>query len=224
MPFMDCLLPIPPTLGSHKERPVKWIGYVVIMLCIFQSTGRALDSPNIEPDEAELKRGKAYIYEILPERKKGKGYKLVYMVAAPVNVYWNFKTDFDNDFLLTNKYITNHRLIQHKANVAITENSYATKPHVLFKWQTRIDPESHRLDFLLLNPQESGQKFHYGTIQLRAAGSYTKVSQVAYFDFFGASLWVNYPWYGGMSYFLNYTVRWEQQTLRRLKGKYKGTN
>lgn len=221
---MVYLCPIPPTLVSPKERPVKWVGYVVIILCFFCSTARALDSPDIEPDEAEMKRGRAYIYEIKPERKTGKGYKLVYMVAAAINVYWDFKTDFDNDFLITNKYITNHRLVEHKANVAITENSYATKPHVLFKWQTKIDPESHRLDFLLLNPQECGQKFHHGIIQLKAAGNYTRVSQVAYFDFFGASLWVKYPWYGGMSYFLKYTARWEQQTLRRLIDRYKDTN
>lgn len=221
---MNRLLPIPPTIRSPQKPPVKWIGYVILILCMFPSTAWVLDSADIEPDEAELKRGKAYIYEIKPERKTGKGYKLVYMVAAPIDVYWKFKTDFDNDFLLTNKYITDHRLIQNKADVAITENSYATNPRVRFKWQTRIHPESHHLDFLLLNPEECNQKFHYGTIQLEAAGDYTRVTQVAYFEFFGASLWVNYPWYGGMSYFLNYTASWEQQTIRRLIGNYQNTN
>jgi hypothetical protein len=79
------------------------------------------------------------------------------------------------------------------------------------------------MDFVLLNPEECGQKFHYGHIQLESVagvGKKTRVTQVAYFDFFGVSFWVNYPWYGGMRYFLEYTVRWEQDTILKLKTIY----
>jgi len=47
------------------------------------------------------------------------------------------------------------------------------------------------------------------------------VTQTAYFDFFGATLWMNYPWYGGMRHYLNYTARWEQETITRLIDRYK---
>lgn len=178
-------------------------------------------SPDNEPDIAQLKQGKAYIYKLNTVGSAGKGYKLVYMVAAPLAVYWKFKTDFENDFLLTNKLIAEHLLLDYRDNVAITENIYATKPGVRFRWRTTTFPDSHRLEFELQNPKECGQEFHYGHIQLAAAGEYTLVTQVAYFEFFGSTLWMNYPWYGGMNYYLNYTVRWEQKTITRLIDRYR---
>jgi hypothetical protein len=111
--------------------------------------------------------------------------------------------------------------LKYKDNVAITENVYATKPGVRFRWRTMTLPNRHRLEFELQNPQECGKKFHYGHIQLKAAGDYTIVTQVAYFNFFGAALWMNYPWYGGMRYYLEYTARWEQETIIRLIDNYR---
>ena len=174
-----------------------------------------------KPDINELKQGRTYIYKLYPENIAGKGYKLVYMVAAPLEAFWKFKTDFENDFLLTNKLITEHLLLDYRDNIAITENIYATKPGVRFRWRTTTFPDSHRLNFELQNPKECGQKFHYGHIQLEAAGEYTLITQVAYFEFFGSTLWMNYPWYGGMNYFLNYSVRWEQETITRLIDRYR---
>jgi hypothetical protein len=180
----------------------------------------AQDSLEKKPAINQLMQGKAYIYKLYPADKPGQGYKLVYMVAAPLDTYWNFKTDFENDFLMTNKLITGHRLVEYRDNIAITETIYSTKPGVRFRWRTISSTDIHRLDFELLNPNECGQKFHYGHIQLEAFGEHTKVTQTAYFDFFGATLWMNYPWYGGMHYYLQYTVRWEQETIVRLNTKY----
>jgi hypothetical protein len=181
----------------------------------------AQTSPEFEPSIDQLKQGEVYIYKLDTVDIAGKGYKLVYMVAAPLAVYWKFKTDFENDFLLTNKLITEHRLVAHKNNVAITESIYATKPGVRFRWRTISFPDIHRLDFELQNPKECGQKFHYGHIQLKSAGDRTIVTQTAYFDFFGATLWMNYPWYGGMRHYLKYTARWEQETITRLIDRYR---
>jgi len=86
---------------------------------------------------------------------------LIYLVDAPLDVFWKFKTDFDNQFLLSNKLIISHRFVSRNRNVVVTE-----------------------------------------------------------FDFFGVSIWVSYPFYGGMSYFLKYTTGWEQQTILKLKNKY----
>ncbi len=194
---------------------------MIILLGLSPNHGFAQDSPENEPDINQLMQGKAYIYKLHPENAAGKGYKLVYMVAAPLSVYWNFKTDFKNDFLLTNKLITEHRLVAHKNNIAITENIYATKPGVRFRWRTISSPDIHRLDFELLNPKECGQKFHYGHIKLEKVGEHTKVTQIAYFEFFGATIWMNYPWYGGMHHQLHYTAQWEQETIARLVDKYR---
>ena len=161
------------------------------------------------------------ISKLQPEQGKGLGYKIVYWVDAPLEIFWLFKTDFDNDFLATNKYIKSHRFISRKGNVVITENEYASRPGKIFKWQTKVITDLRRLEFELLNPTESGQIFHYGFIQLEAMGKRSKVTQVAYFDFFGVLLWANYPFYGGMQHYLRHTAQWEQQTILKLKDKYK---
>ncbi len=194
---------------------------LTIVLYPAQDSVLAQNSLELVPDIDQLRQGKAYIYKLDPEDSAGKGYKLVYMVAAPLAVYWKFKTDFENDFLLTNKLIWEHRLVAHKNNVAITESIYATKPGVKFRWRTISLPDIHRLNFELENPKECGQRFHYGHIQLEAAGDRTIVTQTAYFDFFGATLWMNYPWYGGMRHYLDYTARWEQETITRLIDRYR---
>jgi hypothetical protein len=166
-----------------------------------------------EPDEQQLLNGKAFVYKLKSEKPKGRGYRLVYTVDAPLHIFWQFKTDFDNDFLLSNKYIAIHRLISRSGNVVITENKYRDVSKSRFRWQITVVSDRHRLEFVLLNPDENNHEFHFGHIQLEPLGSKTKVTQVAYFDFFGAFLWVNYPLYGGMSDFLKYNARWEQQTI-----------
>ncbi len=155
-----------------------------------------------------------------PEDKDGKGYRLTYRVDVPLPVFWKFKTDFDNEFLMSNALILSHRLISHSGNVVVTENRYSTKSGKVFRWQTTVFPEQHLLKFILLNPQETDQKFHYGYIQLEELDQKTKVTQVAYFDFFGASFWVHYPFYGGMKHFLKHTAKWEQDIIHDLKDRY----
>lgn len=192
-----------------------------ILLCLSANNALAQKSPQNEPDINQLMQGKIFIYKLDSGDKAGKGYKLVYMVAAPLSAYWKFKTDFKNDFLRTNELISEHRIMALENNVVVTENMYATRPGVRFRWRTVSLPDIHRLDFELLNPNECGQKFHYGHIQLEPVGEHTKVTQVAYFDFFGVTLWMNYPWYGGMQHYLNYTARWEQETVVRLIDRYR---
>lgn len=160
------------------------------------------------------------IKRTMPERKGGQGYRLVYRVNVPIAVFWKFKTDFDNAFLTENKYIRDHRFITRDGNIAITENKYTNGPDVFFRWQTKISPEVFRLDFILLNPQQCKQKYHYGYIQLESENKVTRVTQVVYFDFLGAFFWAYYPWKGGMKDFLSYTAKWEQATALRLKDRY----
>jgi hypothetical protein len=153
------------------------------------------------------------ISKLKPEQSEGRGYQLVYTVNAPVEVTWDFKTDFASQVLMTNKLIRSHRLVSRNQDEVVTETVYDNKPAMTFKWQTTLFPEQHLLKFVLLNPEECGQKFHHGYIQLEAVDAGTRVTQVAYFDFFGVSFWVNYPFSGGMSHFLKYTANWEQQAV-----------
>jgi hypothetical protein len=164
----------------------------------------ALNMPNDDPVITRLK----------PAQADGRGYRLVYTIDAPIGATWDFKTDFDSQILLTNKLISSHRLVSRDGNVVITETVYHDKPRLKFKWQTRMFPERHLLEFVLLNPEECGQVYHRGSIQLDSVDSATRVTQEAYFDFFGVSIWVNYPFSGGMRQFLEYTARWEQQAVR----------
>jgi hypothetical protein len=164
------------------------------------------------------------IYQIAPDKRGGKAYKLVYLVSAQMDVFWRFKTDFDNNFLVRNKYIKEHHFIEQNGNKVITEDKYANGPDVYFRWQTTIFPLAKRMDFVLLNPKECRQKFHYGYIQLKSVPKGTQVTQVAYFDFWGVSLWAGYPRGGGMKDFLSYTAHWEQETIMHLKNRYDDKN
>jgi hypothetical protein len=160
----------------------------------------------------------------VPERVGGNAYRLVYRVNVPIAVYWKFKTDFDNSFLIENKFINDHHFISQNGNIIITETRYTYQPDVSFKWQTNLFPKQFRLVFSLLNPQECRQKYHHGYIQLESEGKYTRVTQVANFDFWGATFWVYNPWSGGMQDFLSYTARWEQAIAVRLKDRYHKEN
>ena len=198
------------------------VGFCGILITILFSVSNlpAQDDPQ-KLTEQKLLNGFPLIFKLKPEKKHGRGYKLVYLVDAPLDIYWKFKTDFDNEFLLSNKYIKSHRVVSRQGNTIITENEYTTEPKVIFRWQTTVIAERHLLNFVLLNPEQCGQNYHYGHIQMEALGPRTKVIQVAYFDFFGVSFWVGYPFYGGMSYFLKYTASWEQQLILKIKRRYK---
>ncbi len=155
-----------------------------------------------------------------PEPRGGKAYELVYYVPVPANIYWGFKTDFDNSVLTDSELIEEHRFIRRTRNVVVTEERYAFDPDTTYRWQTIVYPERQRLEFTLLNPEECGQKFHYGSIEIEAKGRITQVTQTAYFDFFGVSLWVHYPWSGGMRDILLTTANWEQKIVHRIRKRY----
>jgi hypothetical protein len=173
-----------------------------------------------ESEERLWSTGEPLIKRLQPEKENGLGYQLVYLVRAPIEIVWKFKTDFANPFLISNKYITAHKLILHKGHTAVTEDEYTYAPEARFKWRTILRPAAYRLDFVLLNPEECRQRYHYGHIRLEAFGQATKITHVAYFDFFGARLWSAYPFPGGMYSFLRYTARWEQTVISNLKTDY----
>jgi hypothetical protein len=84
------------------------------------------------------------IYQIAPDRRGGKAYKLVYLVGAQIDVFWRFKTDFDNNSLVENKYIQEHHFITRNGNKVISEDKYTNGPDVVFRWQTTIYPQAKR--------------------------------------------------------------------------------
>ena len=190
--------------------------FIFWLTCLWQPCNLTADEIPLEG----LINGQAYITKLKSPIDSGRGYRLVYLVKVPLDVYWRFKTDFNNTFLLTNKYIKTHRLISRNGNTIVTENVYTHLPRTRFEWKTIIFPEHHRIEYTLINLKESGQYYHYGHILLKAVGDSTQVTHVSYFDFFGASFWVNFPWSGGMLPFLKYTARWEQETALRLKNTY----
>ena len=194
-----------------------WGSSLLFGFSISYSIGAQKEQENVAADDIT-------IYKIAPDKRGGRAYKLIYFVQAPIDSYWKFKTDFDNDFLVKNKYIQEHKFIMRTGNTVITENKYAYKPDVYFRWQTTVLPEAHRLEFDLLNPEECGQKYHYGHIQLASVEAGTLVTQTAYFDFLGAAFWAIYPWRGGMKDFLSYTALWEQETMLQLIERYEDKN
>ncbi|MGD8251288.1 MAG: SRPBCC family protein [Desulfobacterales bacterium] len=162
----------------------------------------------------------AIIEPIAPWQGVGKAYRMTYEVGVPVNVLWRFKTDFDGEFLTSNRYIESHRLVHQKPGRVVTENRYTYQPGLTFRWETLLFPSSRRMGYRLLNPKDCRQRFHFGTIQLIPRGDGTRVVQTAWFDFSGVWLWFHNPWGGGMTAFLRYNARWEQETALRLKDRY----
>lgn len=193
---------------------------LLVFLFFTGLTNLSAQTPTFEPSAEQLLTGEPFIYRIAPDARGGEAYKLVYLVPVPIEVFWMFKTDFHGDFLETNKYIMNQQVIREEQNVVIIENKLSNKPDTKFRWRNTLYPNRYRLDFILENPEQCGQRFHYGHFQLEPLGSYTKVSHAAYFDFFGASLWAHYPWEGGMYAFLDYIARWEQETILKVKDDY----
>jgi hypothetical protein len=207
-----------PGVRSMGHRRLALLTFVLFILTGI--TNLPAQSPTMEPSAEQLATGEPFIYRIAPDARGGGAYKLVYLVSVPIEVFWRFKTDFHGDFLETNKYIINQRVIREQQNVVVIENRLSNKPESKFRWRNILFPKKYRLDFVLENPEQCGQRFHYGYFQLEPLGSYTKVSHVAYFDFFGAFLWAHYPWEGGMYAFLDYIARWEQETILKVKDDY----
>jgi hypothetical protein len=187
--------------------------FLIVSLTLLTVAGHAGTTDSTINDEISVE---AFTYDA----DRGYGYKLQYYVAAPLDIFWRFKTDFAGDFVLSNEELLEHRLVRTEGNSAVTENRYAAAPSLRFLWQTTVVPEQYRLEFELLNAEDCHHDFHYGTIQLSPAGEHTKVTQIAFFNFTGASLWVKYPWYGGMKSLLTKVARWERNSAMRLKRDY----
>ena len=182
----------------------------ILILILLTATGNA--------DTAGLQ--KVIVERVFSEAKGGYGYKLQYYVPTTIETFWQFKTDFRNVRVVKGNELIGHRLVRMSVNGVITENRYASAPKLKFLWQTTVFPGRYRLEFKLRNAAECRHDFHYGMIQLSPAGSFTKVTQIAYFKFKGASLWVRYPWNGGMKSTLTKVARWEQKMATRHLREY----
>ena len=164
---------------------IAWCGFSLFCLSV----------PNVRADcRDDGESGAAKIERLRLPRGEGEGYRMSYCVEVPLEVYWQFKTDFRNDFLTGNPHIKTHEFIRRQGNAVLTENRYTHNSKRLFRWQTTVYAREHRLYFKLLNPEEAGQKFHYGSIHLKASGRRTVINQEARFQFSGAAFWAFYPW------------------------------
>lgn len=153
----------------------------------------------------------------------GRRVRLVYYAPVPADVFWRFKTDFQNEWLVSNAYIKAHRFISRRGNIVITETKYTYGPDVFFRWRTELLPAERTLRYALLNPAECGQTFNHGVITLEPDDAFTRVTHTSRFDFSGAFLWAHLPGPWGMGDFFRYTARWEQETILRLRARYTET-
>lgn len=197
------------------------IHIAVLAAVLFASSGFASEVAVSEPSREHTLSSDPVISKLKPEGTRGRGFKIVYSVDVSLDVFWRYRTHFDNPLLLDNKFITAHRLVSREGNVVMTETEYSNRSNAVFQWQTTVFPDQNLLKYVLVNPEECGQKYHYGYVQIEALDFGTRVTQVAYFDFFGVSFWVNYPFKGGMSKFLQYTAQWEQQFISEFEHLYK---
>lgn len=206
-------------MKNQEPKPGQFVGNLFVMaisvFAISLATAQAGDY------SASLPVAGVQISELSPLHGEGFGYRIAYRVPADIDTFWRFKTDFDNDFLIKNRTITAHRLLRRNANIAVTETSYSAAPGKRFIWETTTYPEKHRMQFRLIDPGSSGQRYHWGFIQLIRDGHQTIVVQQAYFDFSGAGFWVVYPWQGGMRDVLKTNAAWEQAAIMRMQAAYR---
>ena len=195
----------------HTGAPIL---YLLIVFAAIASCGQmAAYADENAPGNTSLQR-------IAPSGQTGQAFRLIYTVNVPLAVFWKFKTDFGGNFLVTHRYILSNRLVSRHNHVYITETRYADAPQTAFLWQTTVNPSAHRLEYRLLNPEECGQRFNHGTIQISTESGVTRVEHSTYFDFFGATLWAHFPGPGGMEGFLRYTADWERETIKQLQHRY----
>lgn len=196
-----------------------WLGAVLLTLLL----ATAAPSPAAGDDEATLLErlaARTRLEKLAASDGEGRRIRLTYYVPARVAVFWHFKTDFDNDWLVTNQYIEAHRFIARRGNRVLTETRYTYGPDAVFRWETELQPENHTLRYTLLNPEECGQAYNRGVITLTPDGDLTRVTHTSHFDFSGAFLWAHLPGPWGMADFFRYTARWEQETIMRLASRY----
>jgi hypothetical protein len=213
-----------------REPTAHWVGVfssrrlfgLVALLTLFWLPASVWSAAGAGPaGRAERSLGSGIkLQTIAPDPRGGKAYRLTYDVAVDVNTYWCFKTDFSNPMIEDNKYIKSHRMVSRSDGAVVTEDVYTYDTVHVFRWQTMVNVHSRRLDFRLLNATECGQLFHHGSILVAATKGGTRVTQTAYFDFWGANLWFHYPWSGGMRDLLRYHARWEQQLVPQLLDRY----
>lgn len=197
---------------------------MVLLILVLLNTSMILPTRSLkaEPSNEEVLKGKPIISRIQADARGGAAYSLIYLAPIPIDVFWKFKTDFGADIFDDNKFVKAQRVLDHRRNVILIENKLSINSAARFRWRNTLYSAEYRLDFVLTNPEQCGQRFHHGHFKLEPVGSQTKVLQTAYFDFLGVSIWVNYPGNGGMVELLDYIARWEQRTSLKLRGNYEG--
>jgi hypothetical protein len=201
--------------SNSKKFPYPPLKYYRILIILTMIASLMLSAIGNADTNWSAIKDSVSIESVFRSEKDSYGYKLQYYVPVPINAFWQFKTDFESDVLLTNEELIEHRVVKSIRNSVITENRYATAPGLRFLWKTTVFGAQYRLEFKLLNAEDCRHDFHYGTIQLSPHGNYTRITQTAFFNFRGASFWVKYPWYGGMKSTLLKMAEWEQKTAIR---------
>ena len=126
---------------------------IVILWLISELTFLSLNCHSAGASKSSrLPRDRVSVHQIEPDPRGGKVYKLIYRVRVPIEVYWRFKTDFDNDFLLKNESIRRRRVISSSGSSVAAEDKYAHAADVFFRWQTTGHRDIRRRDSILLNP------------------------------------------------------------------------
>jgi hypothetical protein len=154
-----------------KSRAVRLLPLLVILF-LTGFTNLSAQSPTVEPSEKHLSTAEPFIYRIAPDARGGEAYKLVYLVPVPIELFWKFKTDFHGDFVETNKYVINQRVIREEQKTVIIENRLSTKPDSKFRWRNILYPDRYRLDFFLVsnsNPSALTPKFPMSLILIFSA-------------------------------------------------------
>ena len=88
---LKCLVPNNRLFRSHRANNGILLYFLIIPLTLLTVAGHAGTADSTINAEISVE---AVAYDV----DRGYGYKLQYYVAAPIDVFWRFKTDFAGDF------------------------------------------------------------------------------------------------------------------------------
>ena len=79
----------------NQNKAVVYACSCVCALVLIASNGFASERLVSDPSQDQFSYNAPIISKLKPEQAHGRGFKLEYVVDAPLDVFWKYKTNFD---------------------------------------------------------------------------------------------------------------------------------
>ena len=188
---------------------------MVFFLLFIGCANISIQPASIEPANEELLSGQTFIYRITPDVRGGIGFKLVYLLNAPIHEVWNFMTLFDPNILTTKTDVIEYRILERTEKIVISEGVYDYGTKHALRYKHKISDYAYKIDYELETPGVLIQDFNYGSVQLESAGRATRITHLGFIRGRGTNRWISDPGTSGMEASLNRLANWETNAFQQ---------